>query len=115
MKAIIDGIEYVPAPEILDTGLEAALELRFDSDVGENITIREYFQKLFLTLWEKGEKFNSKRPFGDSGWKYDIAAPLVEAGFLQGRLDDEGYLFDCDNTELEKLGANLIKLAMRKS
>ena len=46
------------------------------------------------TLWEKGEGFSGKRPFGNSGWEYDIYRPLISGGFIPGKLDGEGYYVD---------------------
>jgi hypothetical protein len=69
MRVLIDGVEYVPMPQPIDVaGMQGALELRFDSDAGDNITIRDYLRILLETLWEEGEGFSGKRPFGNSGW-----------------------------------------------
>lgn len=52
-QVIIDGISYVPMPEPLDVeGLKGALQVRFDSDAGENLTVREYFCALLERLWD---------------------------------------------------------------
>jgi len=83
MKVFIDEVEYVPASPIAEgQGLKEALEIRFDSDAGENLTVREYLHKLLETLWAEGEGFSSKRPFGNSGWELDLFNPLWTAGIL---------------------------------
>ena len=110
MKVIIDNIEYAPAKKPLNDGsLDAALDLRFDSDAGDNITIREYFQALLITLWDKQDGFSGKRPFGNSGWTADIAIPLVKAGFITGKVDEDGYLQDYNAEELDEYGRKLIR------
>lgn len=87
----IDGVRYVPEPEQpKDKGLLAALEVRFSSDAGDDLTVREYLRTLLMTLWEEGEGFSGKRPFGNSGWEYNIYNPLVKAGLLPGTIDDDG-------------------------
>ena len=43
------------------------------NDIGAK-TIGEYFEKLLLTLWDEQEDFSGKRPFGNSGWEYDVYA-----------------------------------------
>ena len=61
MKVIIDNVEYIPLVEIpKDSGFAAALEIRFDSDAGDDITIRDYLHKLLKTLWNEGEGFSGK-------------------------------------------------------
>ena len=34
----------------------------------------------------------SKRPFGNSSWDWDLARALVQAGLVEGGLDEDGYL-----------------------
>ena len=91
MKVIIDGVEYIPAPKIEDVGDAHidALNLKVETDIG-TITIREYLYALLKKLWVHGESFNSKRPFGNSGWQYPLRKPLIAAGFVSGELIDEG-------------------------
>lgn len=88
MKVVIDGVEYVEAPpKPTGKGLLEALEVRFSSDVGSG-TIREYLHALLLAVWEEGEGFSGKRPFGNSGWEFDLYVPLAKEGFLDlGPLD----------------------------
>jgi hypothetical protein len=101
---------YVPFVEpAKDKNLLSALEIRFDSDAGENMTIRDYLYTLLDKLWKEEEGFNSKRPFGNSGWTFDIAKPLIEHGYIEGSLDEDGYLDDYDGDELNQYGLNLIR------
>jgi hypothetical protein len=72
MEVRINGVKYVPVPDLpTDSTLLAALELRINSDIGE-VTIREYLRTLLSELWREEESFNGKRPFGNSGWQYDV-------------------------------------------
>jgi hypothetical protein len=57
-------------------------------------TIREYLLKLLTNLWIYGEGFSGKKPFGNSGWEYEIYQALIRAGFIEGELDEEGYIDD---------------------
>lgn len=61
---------------------EKALSLRFDSDAGDDLTVRGYLRELLATLWSEGESFSGKRPFGNSGWEYDLYKPLGKAGMI---------------------------------
>jgi len=61
-----------------------------DNDAGAS-TIREYLKALLTTLWNEGEGFSGKRPFGNSGWEYDLYKALIKAGVCQGELDE----YDC--------------------
>lgn len=100
MKVVIDDTQYVPIPEPkTDKSLLAALDVRFDSDAGDDLTVRDYLRTLLTTLWEEGEGFNGKRPFGNSGWEYDLYSPLIAAGFITGTLDEDGGVDDYDKTQ----------------
>lgn len=57
-------------------------------------SIREYMKTLLITLWEEGEGFSGKRPFGNSGWEYDVIKPLIEFKYIKGSLDEDGYVED---------------------
>lgn len=112
MEVIINGVKYVPIPNIpTDKGLLSALEVRFDSDAGNNITVRDYLRTLLETLWEEVEGFNGKRPFGNSGWEYDLYAPLIKAGFIKGTLDEYGYVADFKREDAESYVFDLIVAA----
>lgn len=115
MDVIIDGRLYVEAQESAKgIGLDCALDLRFSSDAGDNLTIRDYLKTLLLTLWNKGEGFSGKRPFGNSSWQYDLYKPLIVGGFISGELDEDGYIEDCDTCEAQEYVRNLILAAFCK-
>lgn len=110
MEVIIDGIAYVPAQVTLaDKTLESALDIRFDSDAGDNLSIRDYLYTLLETLWAEGEGFSSKRPFGNSGWEFDLYAPLIKYGFISGEIDEDGGTIDVDADEANQYVFDLIK------
>lgn len=67
--------------------LSAALDLKFDSDLGKK-SFRHYFTTLLTTLIEQDERFSGKRPFGNSDWFNDLALGLHEHGLLAGDPDD---------------------------
>jgi len=106
MDVRIDGVKYVPVSDApIDKVLLTALEVRFDSDIGDDLTVRDYLRDLLMTLWEKGEEFSGKRPFGNSGWKYELYRPLIAGGFIPGTLDDDGYV----NTVDEEFATNYVR------
>ena len=78
-----------------------ALDVEFDFE-GNQITVRRYLLNLLLTLWVEGEGFNGKRPFGNSGWQFDLYAPLIRAGYIKGTLDTYGYVEDVDEKAAHK-------------
>lgn len=78
------------------------LEIRFFcDDLGYKLTIREWLCELLLRLWDKGEGFSGKRPFGNSGWEWDVVPALIEAGVITGKIDDDGYVDECDEKALQ--------------
>lgn len=110
MEVLIDGIEYVPAaPECDDAG---PLETRmFVADLDSTMTLREYLQALLQTLWNEGEGFSGKRPFGNSGWEYTVYAFLVKSGAVSGHIDEDGHVDGQDNDECNVLMPGLIAAA----
>lgn len=107
MNVIIDNVQYVPAPTpCANPGL---LDLRFQcDDLGREVSIREYLCELLTTLWTEGECFSGKRPFGNSGWEYDLYIPLLKAGAITGTLDSEGYIDTIDTAAANKTVLGLI-------
>ena len=65
-------------------------------------TIGEYLHILMETLWVDGN-FSGKRPFGNSGWKYEIYEALVEAELVEGSFDSGGYLGEIDEDVADQL------------
>ena len=55
-------------------------------------TVREYLILLLQRLWEEEEGFSGKRPFGNSGWKFEIYAALVDEGIVRGKFCSDGTL-----------------------
>lgn len=63
-----------------------------ENDAGAT-TVREYFLELLSVLWEEEQGFSAKRPFGNSGWQYDVYLALAKAGLVDGIvLDSWGYI-----------------------
>lgn len=59
-------------------------------------TIRDYLKELLLQLWYEGEGFSGKRPFGNSGWEYELYTPLIAAKVIDGELDENGCVSKVD-------------------
>ncbi len=66
-----------------------------DNDSGAT-TVRGYLVALLAELWREEAGFSGKRPFGNSSWQYDIYAPMVKAGMVEGRLDEDGFVESAD-------------------
>lgn len=98
----------------MKTNLKEALNIRFDSDAGDNITIRDYLRILLETLWDEGEGFSGKRPFGNSGWEHELYRPLVKHGFVRGTLDEDGYIEEFDLDTANRLVFDLIRFIFKE-
>lgn len=91
------------------------LELKFEStDLGKEISIKDFFKELLTTLFKEGECFSGKRPFGNSGWDWDLKICLVKNGVIDGHNEidpdypeDEDWYFDSE--EADKKIFELIK------
>lgn len=73
-----------------------------DNDAGA-ASIREYMQKLLTELFIEQESFSGKRPFGNSGWIFDIYRDMLRAGAINGKLDEEGCVEACDSEKADEL------------
>lgn len=76
---------------------KAALDLPMDENDAGAQTIRGYLKALLLQLWQQGEGFGGKRPFGNSGWDHDLYRALVKAGVIKGKLDEDGFIDEYDH------------------
>lgn len=74
-------------------------------------TIGEYLILLLTAVWEEGEGFSGKRPFGNSGWYMELYIALVKGGFVKGSFEDEEYyeLKDYDHNACDRLVFELIE------
>lgn len=50
-------------------------------------TIRDYLHALLKTIWSEGECFSGKRPFGNSGWEYELYTTLVANKVVNGEIE----------------------------
>jgi hypothetical protein len=81
----------------------------YSNDLDQQITLREYFKKLLTQLWIDEEGFNGKRPFGNSGWQYDVYTALIKHGIIPGKIDFFGYISEIDEVEAQQFIIKLIK------
>lgn len=79
-----------------------------ESDAGNDITIRQYLIALLTELWNEQEGFSGKRPFGNSGWDYELMKPLVKAGVITGSIDEWGFIDKCDTKKGHEIILNAI-------
>lgn len=83
-----------------------------DVPMGENDinakTVGEFLKTLLVTLWNEGEGFSGKRPFGNSDWQWQVHAALIKAGYEIGTLDEEGYIETLDWSKADKLVVDAI-------
>jgi hypothetical protein len=75
--------------------IESAGTVLLDLPLGENdaeaATVKDYLKALLAELWREGEGFSGKRPFGNSGWEYELYLPMIKAGLISGKLEEGGY------------------------
>jgi hypothetical protein len=79
-----------------------------NTDIGD-VTIGQYLGKLLLAVWEEGECFDGKRPFGNSGWQYEVYRGLVEKGIVNGSFDEDGDFEHVDDKAADKVISDLMK------
>jgi hypothetical protein len=100
------GIEM---PEISDEVIAAAAVTPLGANDAGASTVAEYLRRLLAEVWREEEGFDGKRPFGNSSWQWEVYRPLVQAGFIPGSLDADGYLDDVDDAAAGALVQAIIK------
>lgn len=85
------------------------LNVPMGSNDADAATVGEYLTQLLLALWQYKEGFSGKRPFGNSGWDYDLYLALMKAGLVEGTLDEFGYIYDVDEQAADALIEKAIK------
>lgn len=87
---------------------EEVLAIPMEENDADASNIREYLQALLRELWLEGESFSGKRPFGNSGWEYDLYKPLIVAKAIKGKLDKDGYIASIPQREHVKANALIL-------
>jgi hypothetical protein len=78
--------------EVVMAGPQEVLDTPMGPNDSGATTIRGYLKALLTAVWRKEEGFSGKRPFGNSGWVYDVYQAMVKAGHVPGKLDQDGYM-----------------------
>lgn len=82
----------------------AILNLHLAHDNQANVvTVRDYLKQLLIEVWDKGESFSGKRPFGNSGWEYDLYYVLVKNGYVTGYINQYGEVEDANFDHANRL------------
>ena len=66
------------------------------------VTLGDLLRRILTEFWGDPE-FDADRPFGFSGWRYEVCAALIRAGLLEGRLDGNGDVEECDEVAADRL------------
>jgi hypothetical protein len=72
-------------------------------------TVGEYLSKLLINLWTKEEGFDSKRPFGNSGWQYEVYKALYTNGIIEGEYDEEYDELEVNYDDVDAIITSAIK------
>lgn len=90
--------------------MREVLDLPMQKNDADAETVGEYLMSLLLELWHEEESFSGKRPFGNSGWKYELYPALIKGGLVKGEIDEEcGDLVDVDREAADELIAETIR------
>lgn len=79
----------------------------------EEVTIKDYLMSLLSQLWHEKDTFSGKRPFGNSGWCFDVYQALIEGGHISGIVVEDGDLRDWNRREADQLIENAIAYMAR--
>lgn len=87
------------------------LDIKMRANDAEAETLREYLKMLLWTLWNEGEGFLGKRPFGNSSWSFDLYNALADAGLVQpeytnyGTEEEPEYEYEFSAADFEQANA----------
>lgn len=70
-------------------------------------TLRDYFKEIAILVWTEEAMFSGKRPFGNSDWQNDVYASLIDAGLLDGMIDEYGCVSQIQD-DAERLVTELL-------
>jgi hypothetical protein len=96
---------------VLKNALNVSL---YSDDLKKMVTVRNYLKELLLTLWKEKEGFSGKRPFGNSGWHYDLYGALIAKRYITGYLDNDGYVESVDGDEADAFISKLIEFVFKE-
>lgn len=89
-------------PTASEVELAANLEFYCD-DLNETLAVREWLKRILKQVLIEEESFSGKRPFGNSGWKYDVYATFIENEIVEGELDEWECVVDVDQKKADAL------------
>lgn len=77
-------------------------------DLCDTLSMREYFERLIIKLWDDPIGFNAYRPYGNSGWKWDVYVTLIKHKVIEGELDEDGCVKEVNEKAASKFVAEEI-------
>lgn len=86
-----------------DEAARRLLDLELPPNPSGATNVRGYLQALLQKLWTLEANFSGKRPFGYSGWQFDLYAPMIAAGLVSGTLDESGAVDSIDDQAADEL------------
>lgn len=89
--------------KVMEINGKQILALPMEKNDSGASTIGGYFKEILKEFMREKEGFSGKRPFGNSGWEYELYKPLIVAKAVHGTLDEFGCIDECDESECERL------------
>lgn len=79
-----------------------------DLNTDEPVTIKDYLMSLLSQLWHAKSSFSGKRPFGNSGWEFDVYRALIMGRHIRGTITRDGDFQNWNQHEADELIENAI-------
>ncbi|WP_329405481.1 hypothetical protein OG563_26835 [Nocardia vinacea] len=102
------GIRLISQEPQTGATMSNILDLPMRENDADAATIREYLLILLKTLVAEMDSFSGKKPFGNSGWIFELYDALACARVVEAAFDEEGDLTDLDRDAAEMLIAEAI-------
>ena len=95
--------------EVVSRKYADIIDLPIGYNDADTDTIGGYLRALLRQLWIEEDGFSGKRPFGNSGWKAPVEEALISGAFVNGKLDEEGFISKIDSSASDTLMLEVIK------
>lgn len=78
------------------------LDLPMGPNDANAATVRDYLIEVLRLAWRDEADYDGKRPFGNSGWQWDVYGALADALVVPSARDEFGEL-DLDTREADAI------------
>lgn len=96
---------------VLPDSIQNSLDIRIDVQGHGNMTLKEYFHQVLKAAWIEGYA-RGLNVLGTGSFRSPVYGALIQHGFIQGKLDDDGFIVEFDEEAADKFVRKVIDNAL---